>query len=155
MIVIGIDPNTDFIAYCIMTDEMKIVDKGKCMVEFLTQFLNEKTVQFQDVSVAVEDFVFYGKILNTYHIETIKLIGRLQQYCDMNGLTFMAFGKPEINKSISRDGHAKKATMQGFVKWYLQLKEPIRPQHVNDAVCVAIVGMNKMKQEAIKKKVVK
>ena len=150
MNIIGIDPNTNFIAYAVMSNDMKILDKGKHELDDLNEFLDGKIDEFDVEAIAVEDYVFYGKVLNHYHMDTIKLIGRIQEYCIIKGMKFMAFGKPEINKAISRNKSSNKASMQKFVKWYLVLKEPIKPQHVNDAVCVAIVGMNKWKQEELK-----
>jgi len=151
MVIIGIDPNTEFIAYCIMSNEKKILDKGICnLSDGMTQFLNNKVKEYNVNGISVEDYEFYGKILNHYHMDTIKLIGRIQQYCEMKELKYWAFTKPDINKSISRNSRSKKASMQGFVKWHLGLKEVIRPQHVNDAVCVAIHCINYLKAGWIK-----
>ena len=148
--VLAIDPNSKFLAYAVMSSDLKILEKGKQDVEGMTDFLDEAVKRNDVCGIAVEGYAYYGKILNSNHFATIELIGMIRQYCSMRGLVYWKYTRPDVNRELSRSQNTSEGKMQDVVRVYLGLDENIAPEHVNAAVCVGIVAINRMKTGYVK-----
>lgn len=154
MNILAIDPNSKFIAYVVINTEKQIIEKGTKKIENLTSSLDTLIKKYKIMGIAVEDFVYYSSIrINKYGISTIKLIGRLFQYCIHKGLMYWEYSRPAVNKGLSGSSRTKEGQMQKIIKWLLNLDKNITPEHINAAACVGVYTINMLEyQKTIKKK---
>lgn len=138
MRIMGIDPNSKHIAWVIMDDEFKIIEKGVHEITGMTFFLDGKVKDHNLKGIACEGFHYYGNVkTNQYHFMTIEVIGMLYQYSLMRGLMFWKYDRPTINLALSGSSKTKEGAMQDVIRKHLGLEKPIRPEHVSAATCVA------------------
>lgn len=148
--ILGVDPNSKFIAYALMDQDRFILEKGTIPVEQLTQGLNALHEKYTINYLAIEDFVYYrGSIINQYSIATVKIIGRLMQWAESQAIVHMEFPRPEINRCLSGSPRTPEGAMQDVLKWQLSLDKVIRPEHINAAACVALHGYNVIKSTKV------
>ena len=153
MNILAVDPNSKFIAYVVMDETKRIIEKGTKKIDGLTSELDKLVSKYKIMGIAVEGFVYYSNIrINKYGIATIELIGRLFQYCIHKGLMFWKYSKPDINRGLSGSSRTKEGRMQEIIKWLLKLEKNITPEHINAAACVGVYTFDMLQyQKTVKK----
>lgn len=152
--LMGIDPNSKFLAYVILDDKRKMISSGNIAIELMSFDLARTIKDHQVNALAIESYACYGKILNKHHFATIENIGRVLQFADDHCLPCWKYTRPEIIYSLGGARNISEGQMQAVMKLYLGLKEELRPEHINAAACVAAYAINKLQQEDLSERII-
>ena len=154
MIILGIDPGSNFCGYGILEIEKgKIVAAG-CDVIKVNQFLelaeklreihkviSEVIIQYKPDIAAVES-IFYGKNIRSAftlgHARGAILLALAQ-----NDIPITEFSPREVKKSVVGNGNASKEQVHYMVQRIVNLKNKPTSQDATDALAVALCQFNK------------
>jgi Holliday junction resolvasome RuvABC endonuclease subunit len=146
-LILAVDPGPEKSGYAIIemisNNNWTIQSSGVLSWDDLLPLLS-----YSFYGVAVEEAIMYsfpGKSPNNKQVaKTIFQVGRLYQKAMDFQLYFHQMPRIDIIKEIvgKRPGpgfKVTKADMQKYMMKILNLDKPIKPQHVNDAMCAAVV----------------
>lgn len=159
MKILGIDPGTRNLGYCILNLECEkytLVEAG--ILKFKKKSLKEKILELTkglDVilssytidEVAIED-IFYA-----YNPKTVLKLAQFRGALSLKIL--LSIGKYEeytplqVKKSITGNGKATKEQVAFMVKRLLNIKKEIKPYDITDAMAIAITHAQRVKNSGI------
>ena len=147
-ISLGIDPNSEFVAFGIIISDNRLWGYGTIKNDNIIKGLDDVINKVQTSTgltvdcIGIEDFINYGNVVGKSSFNTVKNIGYVMAYAKIRGFDCRLFSKPTINKYLSGRGISKKKEIGQIVQWYLGTDKKITPVHCADATGVAIVSKN-------------
>ncbi|KQC09361.1 MAG: crossover junction endodeoxyribonuclease RuvC [Candidatus Cloacimonas sp. SDB] len=154
MIILGIDPGSNFCGYGVLE-----IDKGKIIAAGCDVIKIKKTLKLAEKlyeihkgisciiskykpDIAAVESIFYGKNISSAftlgHARGAILLALAQQ-----GIPITEFSPREVKKSVVGNGNASKEQVQYMVQKILNLKNEPRSQDATDALAVALCQFNK------------
>jgi crossover junction endodeoxyribonuclease RuvC len=154
LIILGIDPGSNFCGYGILQIEYKkIVAAGCDVIKIdpsltLAQRLNKihteisKVIKNYKPDIASVESIFYGKNIRSAftlgHARGAILLALAQ-----NNIPISEYSPREVKKSVVGNGNASKEQVKYMVQKILNLKEIPDSQDATDALAVALCQFNK------------
>ncbi|HHD81868.1 MAG TPA: crossover junction endodeoxyribonuclease RuvC, partial [Campylobacterales bacterium] len=148
MKILGIDPGTRVLGYCILDltgEKYHLIEAG--ILKFKKNILKEQIIELVDGldtileahnidEVAIED-IFYAhnpqtvlKLAQFRGALTLKILLALGDYHEYTPL--------QVKKAITGNGKANKEQVAFMVKRLLKIKKEIKPLDITDAMAIAI-----------------
>jgi crossover junction endodeoxyribonuclease RuvC len=160
MKILGIDPGTRNLGYCILdfdSEKYTLVEAG--LLKFKKNILKEQILELTkglDVilssyvidEVAIEDIFFahnpktvlkLAQFRGALSLKIILSVGNYEEYTPL-----------QVKKSITGNGKASKEQVAFMVKRLLNLKKDIKPFDITDAMAVAITHAQRLKLDVKK-----
>ncbi len=155
MKILGIDPGTRNLGYCILQlegEKYSLVEAG--LLKFKQELLKERILELtkgMDLilsnhaidEVAIED-IFYAhnpqtvlKLAQFRGALCLKILLSVEDYAEYTPL--------QVKKAITGNGKASKEQVAFMVKRILKLKKEIRPFDITDAMAVAITHAQRIR----------
>lgn len=155
MKILGIDPGTRILGYCILDfscEKYTLVEAG--ILKFKKNILKEQILELVDgldsileahniEEVAIED-IFYAhnpqtvlKLAQFRGALTLKVLLSVGDYAEYTPL--------QVKKAITGNGKATKEQVAFMVKRLLKIKKEIKPLDITDAMAIAITHAQRVK----------
>jgi len=165
MKVLGIDPGTRILGYCVLDLEVnkyRLVEAG--ILKFKNKILKEQIVELSDGldsilnahdidDVAIEN-IFYAhnpqsvlKLAQFRGAICLKILTSVGDYAEYTPL--------QVKKAITGNGKSTKEQVAFMVKRLLKIKREIKPLDITDAMAIAITHAQRIKFSEISKKKLK
>ncbi len=154
MIILGIDPGSNFCGYGILKIENRKITAAGCDVIKVAQSLSLgkklheihteicKVIEEYKPDIAAVESIFYGKNIRSAftlgHARGTILLALAQ-----HNIPISEFSPREVKKSVVGNGNASKEQVQYMVQRILNLKEIPASQDAADALAIAICQYNK------------
>lgn len=154
MIILGIDPGSNFCGYGILQVEKKQVVAAGCDVIKMNPSLDlsqrlkkihkeiSKVIETYKPDIAAVESIFYGKNIRSAftlgHARGAILLALAQA-----NIPISEYSPREVKKSVVGNGNASKEQVQYMVQKILKLKEIPDSQDATDALAVALCQFNK------------
>jgi len=155
MKILGIDPGTRVLGYCILDlecENYQLVEAG--ILKFKKNILKEQILELVDGldtileahdidEVAIEDIFFAHnpqtvlKLAQFRGALTLKILLSLGDYHEYTPL--------QVKKAITGNGKANKEQVAFMVKRLLKIKKEIKPLDITDAMAIAITHAQRVK----------
>lgn len=148
--ILALDPGTKLCGWALINlPNWTIIDSGRDEWSYVRDLIRTKSPD----GVAIERTVVYSRSNQNsggdihFLVPMMEHTGRILEICDQLGIEVRMDTRPDVIKKLTGhasrskklpQGHKIKAHMQQVVMNILNLPGFIRPQHANDAVCVAI-----------------
>ncbi len=155
MVILGIDPGTRNMGYCLLKVEsgkFTLIEAGVLkfkqdslkvqmveLVEGLEMILSSHTID----EVAIED-IFYAhnpktvlKLAQFRGALTLKILLAIGDYSEYTPL--------QVKKAVTGNGKATKEQVSFMVKRLLKIRKEIRPFDISDAMAIAITHAQRLK----------
>jgi Holliday junction resolvasome RuvABC endonuclease subunit len=140
---IGINPNHRFLAYAVMDEKNRVHAQGSADILFMTNQLDELIRIHEVQRIAVECYLFNAvKVINGYQFRTIEIIGRIEQYCLMQKISFVKYSRQEIAIAISGSSRNSDATIQRALMLRAGFRKVIKPENISSAAAAAFHAHN-------------
>jgi len=157
MKLLGIDPGTRNLGYCILDfdgEKYKLVEAG--LLKFKKNILKEQILELTkglDIifsshvidEVAIEDIFF------AYNPKTVLKLAQFRGAISLKVLlsvgNYEEYSALQVKKSITGNGKASKEQVAFMVKRLLNLKKNIKPFDITDAMAIAITHAQRLKLE--------
>lgn len=153
MRVIGIDPGTAIVGYCIMDyiqGKYKLIDYG-CIytnkntdmpkrLEQIFDKLDTIIKLYKPSEMAVENLYFFKN--QTTVIQVGQARGVINLVGQKNGLDIFNYTPLQVKMGVASYGRATKAQIQETVKTILGLSEIPKPDDAADAIAISITHIN-------------
>jgi len=155
MIILGIDPGTRNMGYCLLElthEKYQLIEAGvlkfkqdhlKAQILELTKGLDSILSTHNIDSVAIED-IFYAhnpktvlKLAQFRGALSLKILLSIGDYAEYTPL--------QVKKAITGNGKATKEQVAFMVKRLLNIKKEIRPFDISDAMAIAITHAQRVK----------
>ena len=155
MKILGIDPGTRILGYCILEfnrERYSLVEAG--ILKFKKNILKEQLLELVEgldtileahniEEVAVED-IFYAhnpqtvlKLAQFRGAITLKMLLEIGDYAEYTPL--------QVKKALTGNGKATKEQVAFMVKRLLKIKKEIKPLDITDAMAIAITHAQRLK----------
>jgi len=162
MKILGIDPGTRNLGYCILdlnSEKYTLVEAG--ILKFKKKLLKEQILELTEGidlmlsahtidEVAIED-IFYAhnpktvlKLAQFRGALTLKILLSIGNYEEYTPL--------QVKKAITGNGKATKEQVAFMVKRLLKIKKEIKPYDISDAMAIAITHAQRIKYSGVLKK---
>ncbi len=155
MKILGIDPGTRVLGYCILeltSEKYSLVEAG--ILKFKKNILKEQILELVDGldsileahhidEVAIEDIFFAHnpqsvlKLAQFRGALTLKILLNIGDYHEYTPL--------QVKKAITGNGKANKEQVAFMVKRLLKIKKEIKPLDITDAMAIAITHAQRVK----------
>jgi len=155
MKIMGIDPGTRNLGYCILNFDGKsysLIEAG--LVKIKTKILQEQIVELiegldvilnshQIDQVAIED-IFYA-----YNPQTVLKLAQFRGALSLKVLQeigyFYEYTPLQVKKALTGNGKASKEQVAFMVKRLLKIKKEIKPLDITDAMAIAITHTQRVR----------
>lgn len=123
LIICGVDPGSSESAYCLIDEDYRVLDAKKLLnVDFVSaiQFWTDrhKDNWKPNKQIAIENIQSYGAIVGKSTFETCKMIGRIQQVADDEGVCWFEYPRQEYANWIcgckADDARVRQALLTRF-----------------------------------------
>jgi len=155
MKILGIDPGTRVLGYCILDfrcEKYELVEAG--ILKFKKNILKEQILELVkglDVileahkidEVAIED-IFYAHNPKTV-LKLAQFRGALSLKILLSVGNYAEYTPLQVKKAITGNGKAKKEQVAFMVKRLLKIKKEIKPLDITDAMAIAITHAQRVK----------
>ena len=162
MKILGIDPGTRILGYCILdlsSEKYSLVEAG--ILKFKTKILKEQIaemvkgfdiiLQAHNVDeVAIED-IFYAHNPKTV-LKLAQFRGALSLKILLSVGNYEEYTPLQVKKAITGNGKATKEQVAFMVKRLLKIKKEIKPLDITDAMAIAITHAQRIKFSGVLKK---
>jgi len=155
MKILGIDPGTRVLGYCILdfsSEKYSLIEAG--ILKFKKNILKEQILELVDGldtilqahkidEVAIEDIFFAHnpqsilKLAQFRGALTLKILLSVGDYHEYTPL--------QVKKAITGNGKANKEQVAFMVKRLLRIKKEIKPLDISDAMAIAITHAQRVK----------
>jgi crossover junction endodeoxyribonuclease RuvC len=155
MKILGIDPGTRNLGYCILElegEKYKLIEAG--LLKFKKNLLKEQILElskgidlilsrYQVDEVAIEDIFFahnpktvlkLSQFRGAISLKILLSVGNYEEYTPL-----------QVKRAITGHGKATKEQVAFMVKRLLKLKQEIKPFDITDAMAVAITHAQRVK----------
>jgi crossover junction endodeoxyribonuclease RuvC len=155
MKILGIDPGTRNLGYCILElegEKYKLIEAG--LLKFKKNLLKEQILElskgidlilsrYQIDEVAIEDIFFahnpktvlkLSQFRGAISLKILLSVGNYEEYTPL-----------QVKRAITGHGKATKEQVAFMVKRLLKLKQEIKPFDITDAMAVAITHAQRVK----------
>jgi crossover junction endodeoxyribonuclease RuvC len=162
MIVLGIDPGTRNMGYCLLKldcEKFTLVEAGvlkfkqdelKVQIAELAKGLDSILSAHNIDEVAIED-IFYAHNPKTV-LKLAQFRGALSLKILLSVGNYFEYTPLQVKKAITGNGKATKEQVAFMVKRLLKIKKEIRPYDISDAMAIAITHAQRVKFSGILKK---
>ena len=159
MKILGIDPGTRVLGYCILdfsSEKYSLIEAG--ILKFKKNILKEQILELVDGldtilqahkidEVAIEDIFFAHnpqsilKLAQFRGALTLKILLSVGDYHEYTPL--------QVKKAITGNGKANKEQVAFMVRRLLRIKKEIKPLDISDAMAIAITHAQRVKHRKI------
>ena len=155
MVVLGIDPGTRNLGYCLLrTDgnEMELLEAGLLKIPqgelqeqivYLAEGIDLILKQHSVDEVAIED-IFYA-----FNPKTVLKLAQFRGALSLKILqeigNFYEYTPLQVKKALTGHGKANKEQVAYMVKRLLKIRRPIKPLDVTDAIAIAITHVQRIR----------
>jgi len=156
MIILGIDPGSRNLGYCLLEVDgrhrMQLVEAG--LLKIKTQILQEQIVELAEGF----DVILKGHTVDEVAIEDIffafnpKTVLKLAQFRGALSLKilqeigyFYEYTPLQVKKALTGNGKASKEQVAFMVKRILGIKKEIKPLDITDAIAIAMTHAQRVK----------
>jgi crossover junction endodeoxyribonuclease RuvC len=155
MKILGIDPGTRNLGYCILeleSDQYRLVEAG--LLKFKKNILKEQILELTEgLDIILENFsvdeVAIEDIFFAYNPKTVLKLAQFRGALSLKILlsvgNYEEYTPLQVKKSITGDGKATKAQVAFMVKRLLNIKKDVKPFDITDAMAVAITHAQRLK----------
>jgi len=162
MKILGIDPGTRNLGYCVLeltSENYSLVEAG--ILKFKKNILKEQILELvkgMDVilaehsidEVAIED-IFYAHNPKTV-LKLAQFRGALSLKILLSVGNYEEYTPLQVKKAITGNGKSTKEQVAFMVKRLLKIKKEIKPYDITDAMAIAITHAQRVKFSSIQKK---
>jgi len=162
MKILGIDPGTRNLGYCVLElggENYSLVEAG--ILKFKKNILKEQILELvkgMDVilaqhsidEVAIED-IFYAHNPKTV-LKLAQFRGALSLKILLSVGNYEEYTPLQVKKAITGNGKSTKEQVAFMVKRLLKIKKEIKPYDITDAMAIAITHAQRVKFSRIQKK---
>ena len=162
MIVLGIDPGTRNMGYCLLKldcEKFTLVEAGvlkfkqdelKVQIAELAKGLDSILSAHNIDEVAIED-IFYAHNPKTV-LKLAQFRGALSLKILLSVGNYFEYTPLQVKKAITGNGKATKEQVAFMVKRLLKIKKEIRPYDISDAMAIAITHAQRVKFSGVLKR---
>ena len=155
MIILGIDPGTRNMGYCLLEvtcEKYRLIEAGvlkfkqddlKVQIRELVKGIEVITSAHNIDEVAIED-IFYAHNPKTV-LKLAQFRGALSLQILLSIGDYEEYTPLQVKKAITGNGKATKEQVAFMVKRLLKLKKEIKPYDISDAMAVAITHAQRVK----------
>ena len=162
MIILGIDPGTRNMGYCLLKlncEKFTLIEAGvlkfkqdelKVQIAELAKGLDTILSAHNIDEVAIED-IFYAHNPKTV-LKLAQFRGALSLKILLSVGNYFEYTPLQVKKAITGNGKATKEQVAFMVKRLLKIKKEIRPYDISDAMAIAITHAQRVKFSGVLKK---
>jgi len=162
MVVLGIDPGTRNMGYCLLKltcEKFTLIEAGvlkfkqddlKVQIGELVKGLDTILDAHSIDEVAIED-IFYAHNPKTV-LKLAQFRGALSLKILLSVGNYFEYTPLQVKKAITGNGKATKEQVAFMVKRLLKIKKEIRPYDISDAMAVAITHAQRVKLSGVLKR---
>jgi len=162
MIVLGIDPGTRNMGYCLLKincEKFTLIEAGvlkfkqdelKVQIGELVKGLDTILDAHSIDEVAIED-IFYAHNPKTV-LKLAQFRGALSLKILLSVGNYFEYTPLQVKKAITGNGKATKEQVAFMVKRLLKIKKEIRPYDISDAMAIAITHAQRVKFSGVLKR---
>jgi len=155
MKILGIDPGTRILGYCILdlgSEKYRLVEAGilKLKKNILKEQILEMSAGIDAIfdahkidEVAIED-IFYAHNPKTV-LKLAQFRGALSFKILLSVGNYLEYTPLQVKKAITGNGKATKEQVAFMVKRLLKIKKEIKPLDITDAMAIAITHAQRVK----------
>jgi Holliday junction resolvasome RuvABC endonuclease subunit len=151
IIALGFDPGSKHTGWAVYDGDQAEWGVWEAEGDQLLPLVSEQVKRIKPNVIGIEKLELhsekFGNMSRAKHIymtslKVAKACAQIEALAYFFAVPIVLRTKSAINRELAGYAHIKKANMQQLVQRYLELREPIRPQHANDAMAIAIIAYN-------------
>jgi len=162
MKILGIDPGTRNLGYCILdlsSERYSLVEAG--ILKFKKNILKEQILELIDgldtiLDAHIVDEVAIEDIFYAHNPQTVLKLAQFRGAICLKVLTsvgdYQEYTPLQVKKAITGNGKATKEQVAFMVKRLLRIKKEIKPLDITDAMAIAITHAQRIKFSQVSKK---
>jgi len=162
MIILGIDPGTRNMGYCLLKlecEKFSLIEAGvlkfkqdelKVQIAQLSESLESVISAHNIDEVAIEDIFFAHNPKSVLKLAQFR--GALSLKIILSIGNYFEYTPLQVKKAITGNGKATKEQVEFMVRRLLNIKKAIRPYDISDAMAVAITHAQRVKFSGVLKR---
>ena len=162
MKILGIDPGTRVLGYCVLElgcEKYRLVEAG--ILKFKKNILKEQILELIDgldtiLDAHIVDEVAIEDIFYAHNPQTVLKLAQFRGAICLKVLTsvgdYQEYTPLQVKKAITGNGKATKEQVAFMVKRLLRIKKEIKPLDITDAMAIAITHAQRIKFSQVSKK---